>query len=86
MKCMNCQAALHKKIIPGYVFKDKDNKRHITAAQLNSKFGLHPQTINKLMRQKKLKARIVSSGPTVFLKSDNPNLPDVISQEMGISK
>lgn len=86
MKCMNCQAALHKKIIPGYVFKDKDNKRHITAAQLNSKFGLHPQTINKLIRQKKLKARLVTNGPTVFLKSDNPNLPDVISQEMGISK
>ena len=82
MKCLNCQAALHKKIIPGYVFKDTDNKRHITAAQLNSKFGLHPQTINKLIRRNELKARIVPNGPTVFLKSDNPKLPDVISREV----
>ena len=87
------QKELPKKIVvglddnfPPMGFKDKDNKRHITSAQLNSKFGLHPQTINKLIRQQKLKARIVPSGPIVFLKSDNPNLPDVVSQEMGISK
>lgn len=85
LKCMNCQSALNKKIIPGYVFKDSDNKRHITAAQLNSKFGIHPQTVNKLVRQGKLKARIVPSGPTVFLKTENPDLPEVISQEIGIT-
>lgn len=85
MKCLNCQNAFNKKLIPGYVFKDKDNKRHITAAQLNSKFGLHPQTIKKLIRQKKLNARVIPNGPMVFLKSDNPNLPDVISLELGIN-
>lgn len=85
MKCMNCQTALHKKIVPGYVFKDKDNQRHITAAQLNSMFGLHPQTIKKLIRQKKLNARFIPNGPIVFLKTDNPNLPDIISQEANIT-
>lgn len=82
MKCLDCQEALNKKVIPGYVFKDSDNNKHITASQLSWKFRLHSQTIKKLIRTGELKARIVKSktyaDTIVFLKSDNPNLPKVI--------
>lgn len=82
MKCMTCQNALNKKIIPGYVFKDKDNSRHVTASQLNWKFGLHNQTIKKLIRQGKLTPRIIPNGIMLFLKTENPSLPDIIQAEL----
>lgn len=82
MKCMTCQNALNKKIIPGYVFKDSDNAKHITASQLNWKFGLHNQTIRKLVRQGKLKSRIIPNGITLFLKTENPNLLEIIDFEI----
>lgn len=80
MKCMTCQNALDKKIIPGYVFKDEDNNRHVTASQLNWKYGVHPQTIRKLVRQKKLKPRVIPNGITLFLRSENPELPHFIEE------
>lgn len=82
MKCLDCQDALNKKVIPGYVFKDKDNNKHVTASQLNWKFGLHNQTIRKLVRSGELQARVIKSkshGETlVFLRSENPDLPRII--------
>lgn len=80
MRCMNCQAAYKRRIIPGYVFKDSDNHRYITGEELHSKLGVHPQTVLKLVRDGKLKPRTVPHGPMVFLKRDNPNLPDVIEE------
>ena len=85
-KCMDCQQAYNKKVIPGYVFKDQDNKRHISASTLNWKFNMPTPTINKLIRLGKLNPRIVKNeqyGDTViFLKTENPNLPDVIEEEL----
>jgi hypothetical protein len=80
MKCMTCQEALNKKIVPGYVFKDSDNNRHVTASQLSWKYGLHQQTINKLIRQGRIKPRIIPKGITLFLKSENPELPKIIQE------
>ena len=80
MKCMSCQSALDKKIVPGYVFKDSDNNRHITASQLNWKYDIHPQTIKKLVRQDKLKPRMIPNGITLFLKTENPELPELIKE------
>lgn len=84
MKCMDCQQALNKKIVPGYVFKDHDNERHITASQLSWKFNIKLQTIKKLIRLGEIKARVVSSsahGDTlVFLRTENPELPEKVQK------
>ena len=78
-KCLNCQEAYKKKIIPGYVFNDSNNDRHIDASTLSWKYGLKLPTIRKLIRQGELKPRIGPNGPMIFLRSENPNLPAIIS-------
>lgn len=82
MKCLDCQTALDKKIIPGYVFKDRDNEKHVTASRLAWKFDIGIQTVKKLLRQGKLKAReIPGNGTLVFLRKDNPNIVEVLETE-----
>jgi protein-arginine kinase activator protein McsA len=78
LKCANCQTAFKKKVFPGYILKDKDHSKHITDSQLNWKFGLHNQTIKKLVRLGKLKPRIIPNGPMIFLRKENPDLPHII--------
>ncbi len=82
MKCLDCHAAFKKKILPGYVFRDSDNEKYITASELSWKFGLHAQTIKKLIRTGELKARVVNSktyaDTIVFLKRDNLTLSEII--------
>jgi len=80
MKCANCQKAFEKKIFPGYILKDRDNSRHVTDSQLNWTYGVHPQTIKKLTRMGLLVARQIPNGPAIFLKKENPDLPDVIRE------
>lgn len=78
MRCMDCQTAYVKKIIPGYVFTDKDNKRHITETRLIVRFNADRKDIRKYVKDGVLKARRIEHGkfpPTlVFLKRENPNL------------
>jgi hypothetical protein len=81
MKCLNCQEALNKKIVPGYVFKDYKNEKHITDSELGRVSGLHTQTIRKLVRQGKIKARILTKGPMVILKRENPNIGAILNEE-----
>ena len=82
MKCMDCQNALNKKIIPGYVFKDRDNNRHVTASTLSWKLEVRDSTIKKLVRQGKLKPRIIPGSETmVFLATENPDIVAVIEHE-----
>jgi len=82
MRCMDCQAAYKAKIIPGYVFTDKDNKRHVTDTGLVVRFKIDRRLIKKLMREGKIKARTISHKPymdtLVFLKHENPNIRDII--------
>ncbi|HRF28260.1 MAG TPA: hypothetical protein PL051_01285 [Candidatus Saccharibacteria bacterium] len=80
MKCMNCQAAFKRKIFPGYVLKDRDNNRHVTDSQLGWKYGLHSQTIKKLIREGRLKPRVIPNGPMIFLRKENPDLPQIIEE------
>lgn len=82
MKCLDCQEALNKKIVPGYVFNDDKNARHITESTLSWRAGIRSQTISKLVRQGKLKARILPRGTYVFLLKENPHLFDVIEAEL----
>lgn len=82
MKCMDCQQALNKKLVPGYVFKDHKNEKHITASQLSWRFKIHIQTIKKLVRQGKLKARVLPHGPMVFLRRENRDLKAIIETEI----
>ena len=81
IKCLKCQDALNKKIIPGYVFRDHNHEKHVTSSELSFRYNIHPQTIKKLVRQGKLKAKELPHGPLVFLRKDNPNLVDVIEIE-----
>lgn len=78
MKCMNCHEAFKKKIIPGYVFKDHENDKHITLSALSHRYDIHIQTLRKLVRQGDIKVRKVPHGPEVILRKENPNLVDVL--------
>lgn len=82
MKCMDCHEAFKKKIVPGYVFTDKDNLKHVTASTLSWKLDIPVITIKKLVRQKRLKARYIESNDTiVFLRNENPDIKKVIEEE-----
>ncbi len=78
MRCMDCQTAYIKKIIPGYVFTDKDDKRHITETRLIVRHNADRKEIRKYIKNGVLKVRRIEHGqfpPTfVFLKCENPNL------------
>ena len=82
LKCMNCQAALNKRIVPGYVFKDKHHDKSITDSQLASETGMHIQTIRKLIRHGRLRARRIPGGPFVLLRGENPELLSVMDKEL----
>lgn len=81
LKCMNCQSALNKKIIPGYVFKDTRHEKSITDSQLAHEVGMHIQTIRKLIRRGELQARRIPGGPFVLLRHENPTLTAIIEKE-----
>lgn len=81
-KCINCQDAVNKRKIPGSLCGDWDNEKCITESDLAWKMKLHPQTVRKLIRQGKIKARQIPHGPQLILRKDNPNLKDVIEKEM----
>jgi len=75
------QDAVNKKKIPGSLCGDWDHKKSIPDTTLSWKAGLHTQTIRKLIRQGKIKARPIPHGPFMILRKDNPNIADVIDQE-----
>jgi hypothetical protein len=56
-KCMNCQDAINKKKIPGSLCGDWKHEKYITASALSYTVDMHTQTIRKLIRQGKIKAR-----------------------------
>lgn len=80
-KCMNCQDAVNKKKIPGSLCGDWKHEKCITDSTLSWKAGLHTQTIRKLIRQGKIKARQIPNGPYMILRKDNPNIADVLAEE-----
>ena len=80
-KCMNCQDAVNKKKIPGSLCGDWKNEKYVTDSTLSFKSGLHVQTIRKLIRNGKIKARQIPNGPNLILRKDNPKLLDIIEDE-----
>lgn len=77
-KCELCQKAIWKRLIPAYALKDKRDSWY-EMYQLKDKFGIHTQTARKMVREGKLKARIVpdekgSPHHYLFLKKENPKL------------
>lgn len=83
-KCMNCQDAVNKKKIPGSLCGDWDHKKCITDSDLSWKVGLHTQTIRKLIRNGKIKARQIPNGPYMILRKDNPSIADVLTEEKAL--
>lgn len=79
-KCMNCQDAVNKKKIPGSLCGDYDHKKYVTDSTLSYKSGLHIQTIRKLIRQGKIKARQIPKGPFLILRKDNPELKGILAE------
>lgn len=56
-KCMNCQRNLNKKILPKRLLKGKfPTDNWYVSWQLKDKFGIHPATLKKLVREGKLKS------------------------------
>jgi len=72
-KCLACQDAVNKKIIPGRICYN--NKDWYAAWELDSHFKLKAATVRKLIRQGVLKARIVpKSGFEVILLKENADV------------
>ncbi len=80
-KCMNCQDAINKKKIPGSLCGDYEHKKYMTDSVLSYKTGIHIQTIRKLIRQGKIKARKIPNGPYIITHKDNSNIQTIIHQE-----
>lgn len=78
MRCMDCQTSYINKIIPGYVFIDKNNKRHITETGLIVRYHADRKDIRRYVKKGILKPRRIEHGQfpatLVFLKRENPNL------------
>lgn len=75
VKCLLCQKAVKDGIIPGFACKDHDSRYEMW--ELKSKFNIKYQTATKLIREGKLKARIVLTEDGkpyeyIFLKKENP--------------
>lgn len=78
MRCMDCQTACNKKVVPAYIFTDDNNRRHITETGLVVRYKADRKEIKKHIKDGVLKPRLIDHGkfpPTlVFLKNENPNL------------
>lgn len=79
-KFMNCQNAVDKRIIPGSMCRDYQNEKCVTDSTLSRIADLRLQTIRKLIRTGKIKARKIPSGPYVILRKDNPDLRKVLKR------
>jgi len=78
MRCIDCQTAYIKKIIPGYVFTDDKNRKHITETSLIVRHHADRREIRKYVKEGVLKPRRIDHGQypqtLIFLKRENPNL------------
>ena len=73
-KCIPCQKAIENGVIPKYVCKNRDS--WYAMRELKDKFGIHPATAKKMIREGKLKARIIKDEQGrdyfyVFLAEEN---------------
>lgn len=78
-KCLNCQNAIDKRIIPGSVCRDWENKKSIADTNLAMELGISIHKIRKLIRERKIIGRRIPSGPYIILQKDNPNLSNILA-------
>lgn len=71
-KCLNCQNAIDKRIIPGSICRDWDNKKSIVDSALSMELGISINKIRKLIREGEIIGRKIPNGPYVILQKDNP--------------
>jgi len=74
LKCLDCQKAVNKKIIPGSVFKNKDSWYSVW--EFDYYFKIKSPTVRKFVRQGKLKSRVIpgiqgGKHSEIFLIKDN---------------
>lgn len=74
LKCLDCQRAVDKRILPGSVFKNKDSWYSVW--EFDHYFKIKSPTVRKFVRQGKLKSRIVFNAQggkhcEIFLIKDN---------------
>lgn len=79
IKCKLCRKAVNDGIIPGFACEHRES-RYIPW-QIQDKFGIKHATMRKMIRDGKLKARIIlaENGKPyeyIFLKKENPELVD----------
>jgi hypothetical protein len=77
IKCLLCQKALDEGVIPSEVCQDSDS--WYAMWELDSQLGIKWQTSRKLMREGKLKARVITTENNnpyfyVFLIKENPDI------------
>jgi len=77
IKCMNCQRAVEKRIVPGSICENRDS--WYSMWELGYYYNVKSSTIHRLIREKKLKVRIVPTEDGkphcyVFLIKDNPEV------------
>lgn len=76
MRCVDCQRAYQKKVIPKYIVQGNRNGAYITETYLSSKTGLKSEQIKKRVSTGELKARIIvhhkKPDTWLFLKNENP--------------
>lgn len=81
-QCMDCHDARKKRIVPGLAYGDYKHERSVTGSTLQYKFDVSHMTLKKLVRQSKLKARIVpGNGVMVFLRKENPDIVKIIEAD-----
>ena len=78
-KCLNCQNAIDKRIIPGSVCRDWENKKAITDFSLAMELGVDIHKIRKLIREGKIIRRRIPNGPYIILRKDNLNLSNILA-------
>jgi hypothetical protein len=77
IKCLDCQRALEERTIPATACTDRDSRYAMW--ELNDKLGIKHQTARKMMREGRLKARIVMGKGNkphyyLFLIEENPTI------------
>lgn len=77
--CLLCRDAIKNGTLPAFVCQQRDS--YYLTWHLKDRFKIHPATARKMVREGKLKARIVLNENNkpyeyVFLKKENPGLVD----------
>ncbi len=81
-QCFDCHEAHKKRIVPGYAFGDHKHEKSVTSSTLQYKFDVSHMTLKKLVRQGKLKARVIpGNGVMIFLRKENPGIVKIIEQD-----